>query len=194
MALQQLSFGGVKRISYCSRCKKPLSNPKSVDAGMGPICRGHGGREMSDICNRDEFADKNDFTVPLSEMLVLRREFQDEDKVGGVFTNVPHLVVQHSPIGFEWGYGGSGPADLALNICQWYLSHIGYEGEKTQCLDGVCWSLAWVLHQDFKWEFIAKVSTGGITVPMESIAQWFDEKITDDLRRTYALNIRDESE
>ena len=24
--------------------------------------------------------------------------------------------VWHSPIGFEWGYGGSGPADLALNI------------------------------------------------------------------------------
>ena len=24
--------------------------------------------------------------------------------------------VWHSPTGFEWGYGGSGPADLALNI------------------------------------------------------------------------------
>ncbi len=24
--------------------------------------------------------------------------------------------VWHSPSGFEWGYGGSGPADLALNI------------------------------------------------------------------------------
>lgn len=24
--------------------------------------------------------------------------------------------VHHSPTGFEWGYGGSGPADLALSI------------------------------------------------------------------------------
>lgn len=26
-----------------------------------------------------------------------------------------HLV-RHSPMGFEWGYGGSGPADLARSI------------------------------------------------------------------------------
>lgn len=25
-------------------------------------------------------------------------------------------IVRHSPTGFEWGYGGSGPADLALSI------------------------------------------------------------------------------
>ena len=25
-------------------------------------------------------------------------------------------VVRHSPDGFQWGYGGSGPADLALSI------------------------------------------------------------------------------
>lgn len=27
-----------------------------------------------------------------------------------------HRIVYHSPTGFEWGYAGSGPADLALNI------------------------------------------------------------------------------
>ena len=42
--------------------------------------------------------------------IVLRRTGHD------VLTNVPHLVVHHSPTGYEWGYGGSGPADLALNI------------------------------------------------------------------------------
>ncbi len=26
-------------------------------------------------------------------------------------------IVHHSPTGFEWGYGGSGPADLALALC-----------------------------------------------------------------------------
>lgn len=26
-------------------------------------------------------------------------------------------VINHSPDGFEWGYGGSGPAQLALAIC-----------------------------------------------------------------------------
>lgn len=28
-----------------------------------------------------------------------------------------HDLFNHSPTGFEWGYGGSGPAQLALAIC-----------------------------------------------------------------------------
>ena len=32
-----------------------------------------------------------------------------------------HHVVFHSPTGFEWGYAGSGPADLALSILADYL-------------------------------------------------------------------------
>jgi hypothetical protein len=62
MALQQMSFGGVSRISYCSRCNKPLSNPVSVDAGMGPICRGHrkGDDGMSDLCKSNNFSDGGD--------------------------------------------------------------------------------------------------------------------------------------
>lgn len=37
------------------------------------------------------------------------------DKQGFACTNVAH-VVQHSPTGIEWGYSGSGPADLARSI------------------------------------------------------------------------------
>ncbi len=33
----------------------------------------------------------------------------------GVSYHLPHLV-RHSPDGFEWGYPGSGPADLARSI------------------------------------------------------------------------------
>jgi hypothetical protein len=42
---------------------------------------------------------------------------------GDVFVNRTHLkaaksqkVINHSPTGFAWGYGGSGPAQLALAI------------------------------------------------------------------------------
>jgi len=38
---------------------------------------------------------------------------------GGVLTKALPLrldLVNHSPTGFEWGYGGSGPAQLALAI------------------------------------------------------------------------------
>lgn len=46
--------------------------------------------------------------------------------------------VYHSPTGFNWGYGGSGPADLARSILWDYL---GKEPSAP-------------LYQDFKWEFV----------------------------------------
>jgi hypothetical protein len=67
------------------------------------------------------------------------------------------------------------------------LESIHYQGEKSQCFDGNCWSLAWVLHQEFKRAFIANVPRQGITIPMLEIKHWFDENITDELKRTYAI-------
>lgn len=52
-------------------------------------------------------------------------------------------VWNHSPDGFGWGYGGSGPAQLALAIL--------LEG-------GVPPGRAVLLHQRFKWDFIAALS------------------------------------
>ncbi len=49
-------------------------------------------------------------------------------------------VYNHSPDGFNWGYGGSGPAQLALAI----LLEAGVD-------DGA----AYLRHQDFKREFVA---------------------------------------
>ena len=47
--------------------------------------------------------------------------------------------IYHSPTGFCWGYGGSGPADLAMSILWDYLG-------KEPTLP---------LYQDFKWKFVA---------------------------------------
>ena len=48
-------------------------------------------------------------------------------------------IRNHSPDGFSWGYGGSGPSQLALAIC--------IE------LYGV--SKAQEIYQEFKWKYIA---------------------------------------
>jgi len=48
----------------------------------------------------------------------------------------------HSPTGFEWGYGGSGPAQLALAILADHL------GDNAQALN-------W--YQRFKWTVIAEL-------------------------------------
>lgn len=53
---------------------------------------------------------------------------------------------KHSPNGFEWGYSGSGPAQLALAL----LAHVLLgEGE------------AVVLHHAFKDEVVAELNHGG---------------------------------
>lgn len=133
------------------------------------------------INKKDEFVDQFDGSISLREALVMRREYRDEWKVGGLFTNVPHVVTDHSPTGFEFGYGGSGPADLALNVCQVYLNMQGYRGRKTKCWDGECWSLAWTLHQDFKREVIASVPREGAIIPFSVIEDWFGLNMTDEL-------------
>src|SRR4051812_2099889 len=46
----------------------------------------------------------------------------------------------HSPNGFEWGYGGSGPAQLALVIL---ADHLGDDDKALQ------------LYQFFKWQVVA---------------------------------------
>lgn len=49
-------------------------------------------------------------------------------------------IVRHSPDGFNWGYGGSGPADLALSICTLFDEPD--------------------LYQLFKWKVIAGIPLG----------------------------------
>jgi hypothetical protein len=52
----------------------------------------------------------------------------------------------HSPTGFEWGYGGSGPAQLALALLADHL------GNSTQ---------AFALYQSFKWQVVANLPECG---------------------------------
>ena len=137
----------------------------------------------SDLCNRDEFSDQFDGTIPFEHALVLKRKPRpvSRDDEGQAVTNVPHLVVHHSPDGYEFGYGGSGPADLALNICQLYLNMTGYDGQQSKCFDGICWSLAFALHQKFKSQFIASTPRTGRMIPFAEIDAWFKSKLTSDL-------------
>lgn len=49
-------------------------------------------------------------------------------------------IVRHSPDGFNWGYGGSGPSDLALAIL---ADCVGSEKAEEY-------------YQRFKWDFVAE--------------------------------------
>jgi hypothetical protein len=65
--------------------------------------------------------------------------------------------VNHSPDGFEWGYGGSGPAQLAYAILR------GSGLSKTE---------AQALHQSFKTCKIAKLSTPTWSLEVSEILCW----------------------
>lgn len=64
-----------------------------------------------------------------------------------MFPLPPHNDIRnHSPDGFEWGYGGSGPAQLALAICLEVLD--GQEDAEEKAL---------LFYQDVKWRFVGRL-------------------------------------
>lgn len=69
--------------------------------------------------------------------------------------NLPHIT-RHSPDGFEWGYGGSGPSDLALSIL----------------VDAVGSVQAEEHYQGFKWAFIANQSREGFEIKLSEILEF----------------------
>src|SRR5262245_46651034 len=114
----------------------------------------------------DKFLDDPLYT---EEIVLLRRP-------DGLYTNVPHLVIHHSPAGFEWGCGGSGPSDLALNLCEATLLYqIGYEGRRMKCWHGWCFEIAYTMHQDFKWQFIAPAAREGCRLPFTMLLAWVED-------------------
>jgi hypothetical protein len=68
-------------------------------------------------------------------------------------------VVTHSPTGMNWGYGGSGPADLALSILT----------------DAVGGRLARQYYQDFKRDFVATWGSSW-RITSQEIKKWLEEK------------------
>jgi Family of unknown function (DUF6166) len=66
-------------------------------------------------------------------------------------------LINHSPDGFDWGYGGSGPAQLALAIAL------------TFCRP----STAVRLYQDFKWQFVATFPPEGFELDTAVVQSWF---------------------
>ncbi len=70
-------------------------------------------------------------------------------------------VINHSPTGFSWGYGGSGPAQLALAI----LLRFTRQNEAQE------------FHQLFKWEVIAELPLdGNWQMTDDSVHKWLDQK------------------
>lgn len=145
----------MSEVSRCKRCGRTLKNPVYVEAGYGKVCAakegivvqkgdkgaGHGGKvDMLGPCN-------------IGPAIVCWIEN------GEMVTNIPHRIIRHSPTGFAWGYGGSGPAELALN--------------SLSCVIGQ--EQAEPLYQKFKAEFIATLPEAGGAISVQAVKEWARE-------------------
>ncbi len=77
------------------------------------------------------------------------------DRDGVAQADVPH-VIRHSPTGIEWGYGGSGPADLALSVLCRFTSRERAER----------------LHQRFKHNVISTIPKQGGRIEAAFVMSW----------------------
>lgn len=79
---------------------------------------------------------------------------------GGREYSLPHIR-RHSPTGYEWGYGGSGPADLALSILT----------------DLIGFARAVEHYMDFKSDVVSKIPTSGAVLSESQILDWLRSKV-----------------
>ena len=126
-------------MSKCSRCKRNLKNPIYVKIGMGKVCIAKS-KAISEK-ERNLFDPEPIEGNPLEVGAIIKRL-----PSGKIATNIPRLLIHHSPTGFEIGYSGSGAADFALNILHAFIPPKGtdfsmtYNGMKVS-------TLAYRLHQ-----------------------------------------------
>ena len=79
------------------------------------------------------------------------------------------VICRHSPDGFEWGYGGSGPSDLALSILTDYF-------RRRSSRDAI--AEAGLTYQDFKWTFIAPILEDTWKIEEQQITDWLAVQVT----------------
>ena len=72
----------------------------------------------------------------------------------------------HSPNGFSWGYGGSGPAQLALALIIY-----GAEALYIPIMEAVAY------YQNLKWEVVAMLPKGGFNVEFDLLG-WIKNRLS----------------
>lgn len=86
-------------------------------------------------------------------------------------------VAKHSPTGMEWGYGGSGPADLARSILIDALIAVmcvECDGDGCYACDSGYFGVSTQLYQDFKWDVICKLPRSGFDLSSSDIFTWIE--------------------
>jgi len=158
----------------CEECGSDFWMDERLVGGQCPPCRGRSlWQEMVDADTALRFPD------PPHDGDVLIERYPDDSGVGSVSANIPLSVIEHSPTGWSFGYPGSGPADLALNILNAFIPP-GFDGdEAVPLMQGAVSSLALVLYQDFKRDFIEPLASDRNTLLAVEIRRWIGDSDPD---------------
>jgi len=138
----------------CARCGRRLKDP---NATYGPICA----RKMAAEQARDQRnADDSIIITPtITDGYAGARGPDGSVKVmrirNGRQEPLRHLV-HHSPDRFNWGYGGSGPADLARSII---ADALGTDNPHP------------AIYQPFKWEFVSSWGDSW-EISLDEVLEW----------------------
>ena len=171
--------------NYCGICSQPLTDPASVALGIGPVCLKKLKIKAMQEENQNSFLIEPVWTgkeLPSGKVTDLTWQSWS----GQFACNVLQLVVMHSPTGFQIGYPGSGPGDLALNIAEAFLPHRAVKEWETKnrrakalpniapedlarepvyCFkDTWCSQFAWAVHQKLKNQFLVTVPRNAGTI------------------------------
>ena len=145
----------------CRVCHRNLKNLLAIQKGIGPVCERK--EAWKGERQREETGDVH-IQYDGGPIFIERMAAETLDHKGdlaylkhpasGIRTNVPSIMVKHSPAGFNFGYAGSGPADFSLNVCLMFCRHA---------------EDAYRLYQDFKFKFVATDTGDRLEIPREEI-------------------------
>ena len=97
----------------------------------------------------------------------VRLAVEEDDRRYPITPEASLAVFPHSPDGFEMGYRGSGPAQLALAIILDFFTGTAPDPE----------ALAVEHHQAFKEAFIAPAKGAVLEIEGDAITRWHGERI-----------------
>ena len=137
-------------MTKCRICHRNLKREPWCSLGIGKVCstKTNTQRELDFETGDDHVPyDGGNIFIERVSAPTLTQPFgiltQQKHPASGIRTNVPRIEVKHSPTGFNFGYGGSGPADFALNVMLMF------------CADR---KEAHLIYQDFKFKFVASTN------------------------------------
>ena len=110
------------------------------------------------------FAGSRDKAQPIESKQVYYWGIGDKPKNLPLFEN----WCTHSPTGFEWGYGGSGPAQLAWVLVFCSLIEVVDIDTAREKAD--------LYHQGYKWAVIAGLPYEGWQISSDSVLDWLREQ------------------